>query len=80
MSGEPPLLCFAMRVIAKASLLLQMQNECPYLLNPYHGDIGGEALSVKKIIKVSHAVNDNGYCVWALTFSLSTDRIAWDEV
>ena len=39
MPGETSLLCFAIGVIAKASLLLEIENECPYLSAAYLCDI-----------------------------------------
>ena len=79
MPGKPPLLCLAIRVITEASLLLQMGNERPYLLNTYLGNIGAKSHGIQKIIKVFHAINNNGYRIFAFTFSLGAKRVAWHE-
>ena len=59
MSGKSPLLCFAIGVITKASLLLQIENECPQLPGTNLGDIGTQTAAAQKIVEVFHAVNDN---------------------
>lgn len=46
-------------VLTKAPLLLQVEDEGPYLANPYLGHIGGEPLGTEKRFKVAHAVGDN---------------------
>ena len=76
MSGEPSLLCFAIGVIAKAPLPLEMENERPYLSSAYLGDIIAEAFANQEIVKVPYAVSYDGYCILALTFSLCTEGVA----
>ena len=75
MPGKSPLLCFAKGVITKAFLLLQMRNECPYLSSAYLGNMIAEAFANQEIIEVTHTVGDNGHSIFALTFSLCTERI-----
>ena len=76
MSGKSPLLCLAIGVITKASLLLQIENESPQLPSTYLGDIGTQPVAAEKIVEVGYATGDNGYCILALTFSLCTEGVA----
>ncbi len=45
MSGKSPLLRFTIRVITKAPLKLEMENERPYLLNSYLSNIRAETFA-----------------------------------
>lgn len=79
MPRKSPLLCFAKWVITKAFLLLQMRNERPYLTSAYLGNIIAEAFASQEIVEVTHTIGDNGHSIFALTFSLCTERILLDE-
>ena len=76
MPGKPPSLWLAKRVITKAFLLLQMSNERHYLFNTYLGNIVAQSAGAEEIIKVSYAVSDNGYRIWAFPFGLGAKRVA----
>ena len=79
MSRKSPLLFFAIGVITKASLLLQIENECPHLPSAYLGDIGTQTTATEKIVKVYHAVNDNCQGVRAFPFGRSTQLITMKQ-
>lgn len=76
MSGKPPLLCLAIGVTTKAPLLLEMENECPHLPGTNLGDIGTQAVAAEEIVGVGYTIGDNGYRIFAFTFSLGAKRVA----
>lgn len=75
MPGKSALLCFAIGVITEASLLLQVENECPHLPSTYLGDIGTQTVTAEEIVEVGYATGDNGYRIFAFTFSLGVKRV-----
>ena len=79
MPGKSPLLCFAIGVITKASLLLQIENEYPHLLSTYLGDIGTQTVAAEKIVEVGYAINDNCQGVRAFSFGRSTQLITMKQ-
>ncbi len=76
MPGKSPLLYFAIGVITKASILLEMENEGSHLADTYFGDIRTQTNIAEEIMKVGYASDDNGYGIGAFTFGLGTDRVA----
>ncbi len=69
------MLCFAIGVITKASLLLQVGNECPHLFNTYWGNIGAQIITAEEIMKVGYISGDNSYRIFALAFGLGAERV-----
>ncbi len=75
MPGKSPLLCFAIGVITEASLLLEVENECPHLLSTYLGDIGTQPVAAEEIVEVGYAIGDNCQGVRAFSFGRRTQLI-----
>ena len=75
MPRKTPLLCFTIGMIAKTSLLLQMSNECLYLLSTYLVNIGAQTITAEEIMKVGYASGDNGYRIFALAFGLDAKGV-----
>ena len=67
MPRESSQLCFAIGVIAKAPLLLEMENERPYLSDAYLCDISAESFANQE------TVSYDGYRILALIFSLCAE-------
>ena len=75
MSGKSPLLCLAIGVIAKASLLLEIENECPQLPGTYPSNIGTQTVAAEEIVEVGDAIGDNCQGVRTFPFGRSTQLI-----
>ena len=76
MPGESSLLRPAIGVITKAALLLEMENECPYLSGAYLCDVSAQTITTEEVVKVGYTSGDNSYSVEALPFGLGTEGVA----
>ena len=75
MPGKSPLLCFAIGVITKASLLLKMENERPDFMLADSVYICAYSLRSKEVLKVINAISHDAYSIGAFTFGGGTELI-----
>jgi hypothetical protein len=79
MPGKTPLLRFAIGVITKTSLLLQIENECPNLPSTYLGDIGTQTVAAEEIVEVGYASGDDCQGVRTFPFGRRTQLITMKQ-
>jgi len=75
-SGKPFLLGFGEAVVAEASLVLQVEDECPDLGGAYLCSICGQPFGFEESLQIGDATGDDGYRLVALPLGFCEKSIA----